>query len=455
MRTSFWQPNMKVAPVKKNEVDIHARLVRAGYLRQTHSGLFHMLPLGLRVQRKLEALIDKYMVRLGAQRLELSSISSEELWQHSGRLTNVSAELFHLQDRKGQHFVLAPTHEEEITQLVAKGLASYKELPVRLYQITRKYRDEMRPRAGMLRAREFLMKDMYTFDDSVEKALEAYDEVRNAYTGFFRELGVDVIAAQASSGDMGGTLSHEYLLPSLSGEDEVLICRTCGYAANKEVTTRLTNKSVAEVGVTEREEGLVLAKGGDICPGCRTGNIDSVTAIELAHTFYLGTRYSEPFHARVNIASRGMVPLQMGCHGIGVSRVIAAVAEHHLQDQNDSNEAGIFRDIHWPLIIAPFHALVVLKRGVSLDPKLMSLIHDISNTLGLDILLDDRTHAHFSDKIVDARMAGYPITIAFDLDWATEEKIDVECRQIGYREVHYANTVREVIASVIQKMLYE
>ncbi|KAL8371009.1 hypothetical protein RB595_001047 [Gaeumannomyces hyphopodioides] len=219
----------------KAEEDGHSKLIRAGFLRQAHAGIFHLLPMGFRVQEKIKRLIDKHMQSIGASRVSLSAISSPSLWRKSGRYDKIGSELFQLLDRKDTPYLLSPTHEEEITSLVRQTVVSYKSLPLRVYQITRKYRDEFRPRKGLLRSREFMMKDLYTFDVSVKSALATYNEVRAAYDKLFSELRLPVLVAEASSGDMGGDLSHEYHLAISQGEDDVIKCDGCGYTANSEV----------------------------------------------------------------------------------------------------------------------------------------------------------------------------------------------------------------------------
>lgn len=220
---------------RKAEEDGHSKLIRAGFLRQAHAGIFHLLPMGFRVQEKIKRLIDKHMQSIGASRVSLSAISSPSLWRKSGRYDKIGSELFQLLDRKDTPYLLSPTHEEEITSLVRQTVVSYKSLPLRVYQITRKYRDEFRPRKGLLRSREFMMKDLYTFDVSVKSALATYNEVRAAYDKLFSELRLPVLVADASSGDMGGDLSHEYHLATSQGEDDVIKCEDCGYTANAEV----------------------------------------------------------------------------------------------------------------------------------------------------------------------------------------------------------------------------
>ena len=214
----------------------HDLLVRAGFLRQAHSGIFHLLPLGLKVQNKIERLIDKHMLRLGASKVSLSCLSSEELWKRSGRLDKGrTSELLRLEDRKGAKYLLSPTHEEEITTIIANAVHSHKELPLRLYQISRKYRDEPRPRQGLLRGREFLMKDLYTFDVTEDAARKTYEAVRGAYVAFLEELQLPYLVAQADSGNMGGNLSHEYHFASSHGEDTIVACDKCDYSINEEL----------------------------------------------------------------------------------------------------------------------------------------------------------------------------------------------------------------------------
>lgn len=234
--TNIWIP-----PVKINQQvavsDATTLLTRAGYVSQAYAGIFHMLPLGLRVQEKLERLIDKHMKLVQASKVSLSSISSQELWRKSKRLGQ-SSELFKFKDRKDTPLLLSPTHEEEITSLVSQFVQTPKQLPVRVYQIGRKYRDEKRPRGGLLRGREFTMKDLYTFDATMADAHKTYDGVRAAYRGFLNELTIPYIEAQADSGDMGGDLSHEYHFPNDAGEDTVITCTSCDVARNEEYVSR-------------------------------------------------------------------------------------------------------------------------------------------------------------------------------------------------------------------------
>jgi len=518
---------------------------------QTQPGIFHMLPLGLRVQEKIEKLLDKHMHSIGAARLALSSLSSAQLWEQSGRLSQVSGELFQLEDRKKHRFLLAPTHEEEITALVAAGVNSYKHMPLRLYQTTRKYRDEIRPRHGLLRSREFLMKDLYSFDWSYEKAFETYNLVAKAYQQFFKDLNLPIVVAEASSGDMGGKLSHEYHLTSPIGSDTIYTCKKCDYASNDEVASprlpaadeeiegeavpaptlawtgvttdrrilvnvwipkdagdpnihaikaaapdldttlsgqpahqawedqhksttaggppqvkqlidgRLT-KAMTTVGelldageghtvekISQDEEGqplnLVCLKEGDACPRCDGGKVQTHRALELGHTFYLGTRYSEPFSAKVAAADpkKPKVTLSMGCYGLGISRIFAALVEHF------ATEKGL----QWPVAIAPFHVYVVPTMEMTDEAwKLYDAIAT-GKELGkaLDVVVDDRK-VSFGWKMNDAETIGYPIRVVLGKKFQKDGICEVHVHKYGTRTDVSVGQAPAYIAEQIRKL---
>ncbi|KAI0915090.1 hypothetical protein F4823DRAFT_630177 [Ustulina deusta] len=576
----FWLPIGSISAAEGE--DGHAKLVRAGYLRQSHAGIFHMLPLGERVQKKLEGLIDKHMSQLGAAKVSLSSISSQALWQRTNRLDDYGKELFRFTDRKDVPYILAPTHEEEITTLVAKTI-KHSNLPLRLYQIGRKYRDEIRPRRGMLRSREFVMKDLYTFDHSLQSALKTYEEARAAYNRLFDELKLPYLVAEASSGDIGGDLSHEYHLPSPIGEDTVISCTDCNYIANEELAaaqpvhlddqspTEGNNESSptsAQVwrGISRDRKTLVnvwypasfaaddintyaiksilpgldssledtlplwqstlkaarfrrgkptqllniidcrlgqhfenslkdepsqfpilpeqcpaesskfdekyitlSANGepfnairihdGDHCPRCTSGKLTLRKAIELGHTFHLGTKYSGALGARVLVPSAMIedsqaspvepgnmtkVLLQMGCHGIGVSRIIAAVA-HHLADE---------RGLNWPRAIAPFE-VVVLPGTTTEEEDVATVIRSLtepSDTFPpIDLALDDRDET-FIWKMKDADLVGYPVLVLLGRKWRSDRECEVQCRPLDSIESVPFDRLREHVNGLLARL---
>ncbi|KAF2401062.1 class II aaRS and biotin synthetase [Trichodelitschia bisporula] len=411
----FWTPTESL---NKDDIKIenrHNYLVKGGFIRQTHAGIFHLLPLGLRVQQKIEALLDKHMRSIGAAKLSMSSITSQELWKRSQRLPEDfdknPNEFFTVDGRRMSDFLLAPTHEEEITTLVTGLAKSYRDLPLRLYQVSRKYRNELRPRKGLLRAKEFVMKDLYTFDATAEAAMETYSEVRAAYDAFFTELGLPFASAQASSGDMGGKLSHEYHFTSPLGEDVVLSCG-CGYSANQ------------EIGPT------------DACPDCGSP-LRSTHAIEVGHTFYLGTRYSEPLEAQVSAPNGLPVLMHMGCYGIGVSRLIAAIAVMTADNKG----------LRWPRSIAPFSAVIIPFDGVT--PEGVHKAYDDVQTV-CDAVIDDRDKP-FAWKLKDADLIGYPFIIVLGRRWMAAGEYEVQCRW-DISLSRYRTSLAEAVSTMIRQL---
>ncbi|CRK06803.1 hypothetical protein BN1723_008937 [Verticillium longisporum] len=419
----------------------HDKLIRAGLLRQSHSGIFHLLPMGYRIQSKLESLIDKHMQSLGASRVALSSITSKKLWQQSGRYENLGSELFNFQDRKGADYMLAPTHEEEVTSLVAQSVKSYKELPLRLYQITRKYRDELRPRHGLLRTREFTMKDLYTFDVDTAAAMQTYEQVQDAYASFFGSLGLPVVKARAGSGDMGGDLSHEYHFTSPIGEDLIMKCNNCEFAVNSDIAEQPANDRA-----TDPQHH---------CPECEAGTLEAKEALEVGHTFHLGTRYSEPLGARIALpttsqggsqsadtsAARATTHIQMGCHGIGVSRLIGAVAEHF------ADPVGL----QWPRAISPYEVEIVFADGLEAQAVQIydDVVHGLSDTT--DVLLDDRP-VSLPWKLKDADLAGYPIVVVLGQVWKKTGNVELQCRRLGIKESVQPSDILQRISDLLRQL---
>ncbi|KAL9536145.1 Proline--tRNA ligase [Sphaerulina musiva] len=529
--SNFWTPTQAPKKGIKEAVgdDGHDLLIRAGFVRQAQSGIFHLLPLGLRVLDKVERLIDKHMQSVGASKVSLSSLSSTELWEKSGRLDGRNKELFQLEDRKEAKFLLAPTHEEEITTIVKNAVRSYKDLPLRLYQVTRKYRDEVRPRQGLLRGREFVMKDLYTFDLTSEQAMETYSAVSGAYKACLDELKLPYLVATADSGNMGGTHSHEYHFASAKGEDTIVTCESCDLSMNEEVcfgkyrpheldgssytlwsgrttevrdgrtqTASLVNIYLPhgdhEVNIhalkkvvpgldpapyslhdwydeckellnteglhvpsvlsirdprVQSEDSTVRSsrvqtapflltkiRQGDPCPSCDTGSVHLQQAVEVGHTFHLGTRYSKILEAAVQAEDNSQVDIEMGCHGIGVSRLIGAVASL-LADQNGLN---------WPLAIAPYSILLVGSGRSSAedvqglyDTLMTSLLQQFlsgprTRSIAPDAIIDDRDRS-FGWKLNDADLIGYPFVVVLGKAWnQTEKAVELQCRRLGVKE---------------------
>ncbi|XP_065829100.1 probable proline--tRNA ligase, mitochondrial [Oscarella lobularis] len=359
-------------------------MLRAGLVRQTASGLYALLPLGLRAMRKLERLVDDEMARIGGAKLAMASLIPKRLWSKSGRWAAYGDELWRVEDRKGSEFCLGPTHEEVIADL-ASVVRSYRALPLLAYQITRKFRDELRPRGGLLRAREFVMKDMYSFDISPEAAAITYERVNDAYEMIFSRLGVPFVKAKGDTGQIGGSLSHEYHVLASCGEDNVLTCDKCAVSVNEE----LMNDSVVPRG----------------CKVPKQCEVKTMKGIEVGHAFYLGKKYSDVFQIIVNDSKGGQVTAEMGCYGIGITRLLQACIEAFSPDENQ---------IRWPEQIAPYRVCILpAEKDLHAEAEELydALVHPSTPYSDIDIILEDRDHLSLSARLSLARLLGYPYLV--------------------------------------------
>ncbi|KAG7513246.1 hypothetical protein JOB18_002690 [Solea senegalensis] len=360
---------------------------QAGLIHPSNPGCYYYLPATVRSMEKLVRVIDQEMQAIGGQKLDMPSLCSADLWKTSERWDLMGKELFRLKDRHEGDYCLGPTHEEAVTTLVAhQATLSYRQLPLLLYQITRKFRDEPKPKFGLLRGREFYMKDMYSFDVSEEAAYETYESVCQAYTRLFARLGLHCVQVQADTGNIGGTLSHEFQLPADIGEDRLLVCGNCSFSANVEtVSSEITD-----------------------CPHCKTGTLVESKGIEVGHTFYLGKKYSQIFNASFSNAQNKPCVAEMGCYGLGVTRILAAALEVM------STEEGI----RWPGLLAPYQVCVLPpKKGSKVD-GVAALADDLVHTLEKavpclrgEVVLDDRTQMTVGKRLKDANILGYPYVI--------------------------------------------
>ncbi|NXU51670.1 SYPM protein, partial [Turnix velox] len=367
-------------------------MLQGGLIHPASPGCYYYLPPTVRAMEKLVKVMDEEMRALGGQKLNMPSLSSAELsaelWRASGRWEQMGPELFRLADRHDKAYCLGPTHEEAVTELVAAhSNLSYKQLPLRLYQVSRKFRDEPKPRFGLLRSREFYMKDMYTFDTCEEAARQTYSLVCDAYSRLFHRLGLPYVKVRAATGSIGGTVSHEFQLPADIGEDRLVLCPEGHFAANVE---------------TLNEEQTS-------CPTCG-GKLTQTRGIEVGHTFYLGTKYSSVSNT-VFLSSENKPQLaEMGCYGLGVTRILAASIEVL------SMEDGI----RWPSLIAPYQLCFIPPKRGSKEEKegatalLEQLYDQLVQALPLlaeDSLLDDRTQLTIGKRLKDANSLGYPYVV--------------------------------------------
>ena len=542
------------------EVESHRLLVRAGCIRKVASGIYSWLPLGNRVLRKVEQIVRDEMDGAGAQELILPIAQPLELWERSGRDAAYGPLMFRLQDRKDTSFCLSPTAEEVVTALVGAEYSSYRDLPVNLYQINWKYRDELRPRFGLLRSREFLMKDAYSFDLDVDGLRASYESMYNAYSRVFTRCGLTFRPVEGEAGEIGGDVNHEFMAVAAVGEDDFVWCKSCDYAANVEVAARRhpdpaptptdaaplekvstpdlpgINGVAKHLGVersdllkciafdVDGELGLALVPGdrevnefaalrafaprkarlysdedfaahpdlpkgyigpdhpsvavvvadrslqtprgwitganevdhhvrdarvgrdfnvdewgdlvtivtGDPCPSC--GQPLSVDrGIEVGQVFQLGTKYAESIGAFYTDEEGAQHPMVMGCYGIGISRVVAAIVEEHHDDNG----------ISWPAAVAPYDVHLIAMPGEE-TAAAASQLYDELRAAGVDVLFDDR-EARAGVKFADADLLGVPTQLVVGSKGLARGIVERKVRATGERD---EVALGEVVAAV-------
>jgi prolyl-tRNA synthetase len=556
-------PTLKEAP-SEAEVPSHIFMVRGGYLRKVAAGIYSFLPLGWRVVKKVERIIREEMDRSGASEVFLPAVIPGELWKESGRWQNYGDQLLRFKDRKGGDFVIGPTHEEVISALVRGEVRSWRQLPLNLYQIQTKFRDELRPRAGLMRGREFIMKDAYSFHTTDEDAKREYQNMYDAYSRIFSRCGLAFRAVEADTGNIGGSLSHEFQVLAETGEDALVACDNCDYAANVEqavarapkggtnptaektkvatpgkhtiadvsaflkvtpdklVKTLIyladgkpvavlvrgdrdvneiklkkalsanqlvlaTDAAVKEVtgapvgfagpvgltvpvycdleicalsdfvvGANEADAHLTgvnlerdftptacgdyrAAAAGDACARCDTGHLKAYRGIEVGQVFFLGTKYSKPMGVTFLDAEGKDTPCEMGCYGIGVTRIVAAAIEQ------SHDKDGIV----WPVPLAPYEVAVLdLQQD---DPAVVSTatrIYDELTAAGIEVLYDDRNE-RAGVKFKDADLIGLPFRIAVGKKGLAEGVVEVKRRNgTEVRKMKIDEVVRAVVAEV-------
>lgn len=566
MRQSMmFSPTLREVP-SDAEVKSHQLLLRAGFMRQNASGIYSFLPLGLKVLQKVEGIIREEMENAGAMEMLMPALQPAELWQESGRWYSYGPELMRMNDRHSREFALGATHEEVITALVRDEVKSYKKLPLTLYQIQTKFRDEKRPRFGLLRGREFLMKDAYSFHSSRESLDEVYNKMYEAYSNVFRRCGLNFRAVIADAGAIGGKGTHEFMILSDIGEDTIAYSDTSDYAANIEMAEvvatyekssepmkelekvatpnqksidevaaflqmdetaciksmvfqvddkfvlvlvrgnhevndvkvknlygasvvelaspedvqRLMNctfGSLGPIGVSDEleiiadhavaaivngscganEEGyhyvnvnpgrdftvsqyadLRFIEEGDPSPDGQ-GTIKFALGIEAGHIFKLGTRYSEAMNATYLDENGKTQPIIMGCYGIGVSRVVAAIAEQF----NDEN------GLAWPAAVAPFHVHVIpVNVKTDIQREKAEYIYQSLKKQGLDTLLDDRPE-RAGVKFADSDLFGIPVRVTVGKK-AEEGIVEVKVRATGESEEVHIEGLYEYITNILQ-----
>ena len=388
------------------EIISHQLMIRAGLVRQVSSGIYNWLPIGKKVLQKVENIIRMEMNIAGAQEILMPMVQPASLWEESGRIDQYGQELLVFLDRHENKFCLGPTHEEIITDLCKNLLTSYKQLPVTLYQIQTKFRDEIRPRFGVMRSREFLMKDAYSFDLDKESLDQSYSVMKEAYKKIFDSLGLDYRIVKADSGAIGGSDSEEFHVLADSGEDLLAFSDKSEYAINAELLTELQDGQdpySLEGKPSPDGKGLLKLKKG----------------IEVGHIFKLGKKYSEILNLRIQGENNDIHP-EMGCYGIGASRIVAAAIEQN------HDEKGII----WPKALAPFEVALVEVNPKKKDEikEKSSEIYNLLKENDIDVLWDDREKRP-GVKFTDMEVTGIPLTIIIGERTLETGEIEIKKRQ--------------------------
>ena len=428
MRLSrYFLPILRENP-KEAEIVSHRLMLRAGMIRQESAGIYAWLPLGLRVLSKINAVIREEQNRAGAVELLMPTIQSAELWRESGRYDDYGKEMLRIQDRHERDMLFGPTNEEMITEIFRASVRSYKDLPLNLYHIQWKFRDEVRPRFGVMRSREFLMKDAYSFDLDEAGARHSYNKMFTAYLRTFARLGLRAIPMRADTGPIGGELSHEFIILASTGESEVFCHKDfldmATPAVDIDFDDRATMQNVFDTWTSRYAATSEMhdASAFDALPEDRKV---SARGIEVGHIFYFGTKYSEPMKAVVNGPDGKETPVQMGSYGIGPSRLVAALIEA------SHDENGIV----WPEEIAPFRVgLANLKVGDAATDAACAKIYKALEARGVDVLYDDRDERPGA-KFATMDLIGLPAQIIVGPKGLADGKVEMKNRKTGAREM--------------------
>ncbi|WP_298967409.1 proline--tRNA ligase [uncultured Methylobacterium sp.] len=427
MRLSrYFLPTLRETP-KEAEIVSHRLMLRAGMIRQESAGIYAWLPLGLRVLNRVNAVIRAEQERSGAIEILMPTIQSAELWRESGRYEAYGKEMLRLRDRHEREMLFGPTNEEMVTGIFRSAVRSYKDLPKNLYHIQWKFRDEVRPRFGVMRSREFLMKDAYSFDLDQAGARHSYNKMFVAYLRTFARLGLKAIPMRAETGPIGGDLSHEFIILAQTGESEVF----CDQAfLDFEIPPATTDfDDVAGLQATVDHWTSRYAATSEMHDAAAFAEVPeparmAARGIEVGHIFYFGTKYSEPMGAKVSGPDGVERPVHMGSYGIGPSRLVAAIIEA------GHDEAGIV----WPDSVAPFDVgLLNLKVGDGATDAACASIQAELEEAGLSVLYDDRDERPGA-KFATADLIGLPWQVVVGPKGLAEGKVELKRRATGARE---------------------
>lgn len=384
----------------KDEVSTNAKLlIRAGFVRKEMAGVYNYLPLGLRVLEKVSNIVREEMKAAGGQELLLAALQNKENWKKTGRWDSFDA-LFKIQSRYEFEYALGPSHEEVLVPIVAHMIDSYKDLPLSIYQIQTKFRDEARAKSGILRGREFIMKDLYSFHTDEEDFNTYYDRMRQAYKTVFKRCGLDTIETEASGGTFS-KFSHEYQVITEAGEDEIIYCPGGDFSQNTEIA-KVTEGKQCDLG---------------------HGPLKKAKTIEVGNIFPLKTRFSEAFNLTYKDKDGKEQFVVMGCYGIGINRIMGTVVEVHNDDKG----------IKWPSSVSPYQAHLVTINTQQLTVNKANEAYEKLTKAGVEVLYDDREDVTAGEKFADADLIGIPVRLV--VSEKTQDKVEWKNRDSDSAEL--------------------
>jgi prolyl-tRNA synthetase len=423
--SQFFLPVLKENPAEAQIVS-HRLMLRAGMVRQSSAGIYSWLPLGFRVLKNIERIVREEQNATGAQELLMPTIQPAELWEESGRYEDYGKEMLRILDRHERRMLYGPTNEEQITEIFRSAIKSYRHLPQNLYHIQWKFRDEVRPRFGVMRGREFLMKDNYSFDLDFEGARRSYNKMFVAYLRTFARMGLKAIPMEAESGPIGGDMSHEFLILAETGESQVY-CHSDfidfdpmeGEVDYQGDLTPIVDKWTSLYAATDDRHDA--ARFESAVPEAKRL---SARGIEVGHIFHFGTKYSKPLGALVTGPDGEQVPVEMGSYGIGVSRLVGAIIEACHDDDG----------IIWPEPVAPFRiGLINLKPGDDGCDRLAAALYGKLRDSGVEVLLDD-TDDRAGAKFATMDLIGLPWQLIVGPRGVSDGTVEIKRRASGERD---------------------
>ena len=388
--SSFFIPTLKNIPTEA-EIISHQLMIRAGMIKQASAGIYSWLPLGLKVLKKIEHIVRDEQNKAGAIEVLMPTIQSADLWIKSGRYEDYGKEMLRIQDRSGREMLYGPTNEELITDIFQSYITSYKDLPKNLYHIQWKFRDEVRPRFGVMRGREFLMKDNYSFDLTEEESKISYNKMFTAYIKTFLRMGLTPISLRAETGPIGGNLSHEFQILAKTGESTLYYDKDLEKIDPETINPDKLQSYYAAVDDLHDEKNCPISKE----------QLKISKGIEVGHIFYFGTKYSEKLSAFVQNNKGKKTAVHMGSYGIGISRLVGAIIEAFHDDKG----------IKWPISVAPFHvSLINLMIDDKACAKMANIMYEKISNSKLDVLYDDRD-CSIGKKLSDNDLIGIPYQV--------------------------------------------